>query len=63
MSLRSAATRSTKEAIDFRGKLRLQAKVSQTITGWKRWALKPADPFYAKDGRGDATPNPDRRHA
>ncbi len=41
-----------KEAIDFRGKLRLQAKISQTMTGWKRWALKPADPFFAKDGAG-----------
>jgi hypothetical protein len=41
-----------KEAVDFRGKLRLQAKVSQTMTGWKRWALKPADPFFAKDGAG-----------
>jgi hypothetical protein len=41
-----------KEEIDFRGRLRLQAKVSQTMTGWKRWALKPADPFFAKDGAG-----------
>jgi hypothetical protein len=41
-----------KEAVDFRGKLRLQAKISQTMTGWKRWALKPADPFFAKDGAG-----------
>ncbi|MEN6536651.1 MAG: AsmA-like C-terminal region-containing protein [Bryobacteraceae bacterium] len=41
-----------KEAVDFRGKLRLQAKVSQTMTGWKRWALKPVDPFFAKDGAG-----------
>jgi hypothetical protein len=41
-----------KEAIDFRGRLRLEAKVSQTMTGWKRWALKPADPFFAKDGAG-----------
>jgi hypothetical protein len=41
-----------KEAIEFRGRLRLQAKVSQTMTGWKRWALKPADPFFAKDGAG-----------
>jgi hypothetical protein len=40
------------EAVDFRGKLRLQATVSQTMTGWKRWALKPADPFFAKDGAG-----------
>ncbi|MFN0172693.1 MAG: AsmA-like C-terminal region-containing protein [Bryobacteraceae bacterium] len=41
-----------KEAIDFRGKLRLRAKVSQTMNGWKRWALKPADAFFAKDGAG-----------
>jgi hypothetical protein len=41
-----------KEAIDFRGKLRLQAKVSQTMSGWKRWALKPVDPFFSKDGAG-----------
>ena len=41
-----------KEAIDFHGQLRLQAKVSQTMTGWKRWALKPVDPFFAKDGAG-----------
>jgi hypothetical protein len=26
-------------------------------------ARKPADLFVAKDGHGDATPNPDRRHA
>ena len=52
-----------KEAIDFRGKLRLQAKMSQTMSGWKRWALKPADPFFAKDGAGDATKGADRRYA
>jgi hypothetical protein len=40
------------EELDFRGKLRLQAKVSQTMTGWKRWLLKPVDPFFAKDGAG-----------
>jgi hypothetical protein len=38
--------------MDFRGELRLQAKVSQTMTGWKRWALNPVDPFFAKDGAG-----------
>jgi len=37
VALAPAATRSTREAIDFSGKLRLQAKVSQTMTGWKRW--------------------------
>ncbi len=40
------------EQIDFHGKLRLQARVSQTMTGWKRWLLKPVDPFFAKDGAG-----------
>jgi len=30
----------------------LQAKVSQTMTGWKHWLLKPVDPFFAKNGAG-----------
>ncbi|MGD0201709.1 MAG: AsmA-like C-terminal region-containing protein [Bryobacteraceae bacterium] len=41
-----------KEALDFRGRLRMQARVSETVTGWKRWALKMADPFFARDGAG-----------
>ena len=40
------------EEMDFRGDLRLQAKLSQTQSGWKRWALKPVDPFFAKNGAG-----------
>jgi len=40
------------DQLDFHGALRLQAKVSQTLTGWKRWALKPVDPFFAKNGAG-----------
>lgn len=40
------------EALDFHGDLKLQAKLSQTQTGWKRWALKPVDPFFAKNGAG-----------
>jgi hypothetical protein len=36
--------------LDFHGALKLDAKLSQTITGWKRWLLKPADPFFAKNG-------------
>ncbi|MBI2687756.1 MAG: hypothetical protein HYX27_15705 [Acidobacteria bacterium] len=40
------------EGVDFHGDLRLQAKLSQTQTGWKRWALKPVDPFFAKHGAG-----------
>jgi hypothetical protein len=38
--------------LDFHGTLRLQGKVSQTMTGWKRWALKPVDPFFSKNGAG-----------
>jgi hypothetical protein len=41
-----------KDAIDFHGALKLDAKVSQTMTGWKRWALRPADPFFSKHGAG-----------
>jgi hypothetical protein len=45
-----------KDALDFHGNLRLQAKVSQTVKGWKRWALKPVDPFFAKRGAGTFLP-------
>jgi hypothetical protein len=41
-----------RDALEFHGALRLRATVSQTMTGWKRWALKPADPFFAKQGAG-----------
>jgi hypothetical protein len=40
------------DALDFHGTLRLQATVSQTMTGWKRWVLKPVDPFFSKEGSG-----------
>ena len=40
------------DVLDFLGALKLDAKVSQTMSGWKRWALKPADPFFAKEGVG-----------
>jgi hypothetical protein len=38
--------------LDFHGTLRLDAKVSQTMVGWKRWLLKPVDPFFSKGGAG-----------
>jgi hypothetical protein len=41
-----------RDELDFRGTLRLRARVSQTMTGWKRWALKPVDPVFAKNGAG-----------
>lgn len=40
------------DALDLYGNLRLQSKVSGTVSGWKRWALKPVDPFFAKRGAG-----------
>jgi hypothetical protein len=40
------------DVLDFHGALKLQAKVSQTMTGWKHWLLKPVDPFFAKNGAG-----------
>jgi hypothetical protein len=40
------------DRLDFHGALKLDAKLSQTVTGWKRWLLKPADPFFAKNGAG-----------
>ena len=40
------------DALDFRGALKLRAKVSQTMTGWKGWALKPVGPLFSKNGAG-----------
>lgn len=40
------------DMLDFHGALKLDAKISQTVTGWKRWLLKPADPFFTKNGAG-----------
>jgi hypothetical protein len=40
------------DSLDFHGALRLRAKISQTMSGWKRWVLKPVDPFFSKHGAG-----------
>jgi hypothetical protein len=40
------------DTLDFHGALMLDAKISQTQTGWKRWVLKPVDPFFSKRGAG-----------
>ena len=50
-------TQGLKEFVDPGGVLcryqaRLQAKISQTMTGWKHIALKPVDPFFSKAGAG-----------
>lgn len=44
------------ESLAFRGTLRLEARLSQTQTGWKRLVLKPVDPFFAKQGAGTLLP-------
>jgi hypothetical protein len=43
-------------ALDFRGKLRLKAKLSQTTTGVKSFFLKAVDPFFKKNGAGTEIP-------
>jgi hypothetical protein len=41
---------------DFHGKARLDAKLSQMVTGWKHILLTPADPFFSKNGAGTEVP-------
>ena len=41
---------------DFHGKARLDAKLSQMVTGWKSILLKPVDPFFRKNGAGTEIP-------
>ncbi len=42
--------------LNFHGTLRMQAKVSQTVTGFKSILLRIADPFFQKDGAGAVVP-------
>jgi hypothetical protein len=44
------------EMLDFSGTLRMDAKVSETQTGFKRILLKVVDPLFKKDGGGSAIP-------
>ncbi len=41
---------------DFHGKARMDAKLSQMVTGWKSLLLKPVDPFFNKHGAGTEIP-------
>jgi hypothetical protein len=43
-------------ALDFRGHLKLTAKISQTMTGAKSFFLKAVDPFFSKNGAGTDLP-------
>jgi hypothetical protein len=42
--------------LDFSGHLRLQAKLSQTVTGAKSFFLKAFDPFFKKESAGAVLP-------
>jgi hypothetical protein len=44
------------ETLDFSGTLRMQAKLSQTVTGVKSFLLKAVDPFFSKKGAGTVLP-------
>jgi hypothetical protein len=45
------------ETLDFKGRLLLDAKISQTVTGFKSVMLKVVDPFFRqKDGTGSEIP-------
>jgi hypothetical protein len=44
------------EQFDFRGVARLDARVSQMVTGWKSLALSVADPLFSKHGAGTELP-------
>jgi AsmA-like C-terminal region len=44
------------QIFDFRGTLRLDAKLSQMTTGWKSFALKAVDPLFHKHGAGTEVP-------
>jgi hypothetical protein len=44
------------ETIAFRGALLMDAKISETTTGFKSLLLKAIDPFFSKDGGGSKVP-------
>jgi hypothetical protein len=44
------------EDLDFTGELRMEAKLSQLVTGKKSFFLKAIDPFFSKHGAGTYIP-------
>lgn len=42
--------------LDFRGRAKMDATVSQMVGGWKGLLLKPTDRFFRKDGAGTSVP-------
>jgi len=44
------------ETLDLSGTVKMQAKLSQTTTGFKSFLLKFADPIFSKSGKGTIVP-------
>jgi AsmA-like protein len=45
------------QTLAFKGQLLIDAMVSDTVTGWKKWLMKPADTIFKRsDGNGSAIP-------
>jgi hypothetical protein len=44
------------EDLDFTGELRMEAKLSQLVSGKKSFFLKAIDPFFSKGGAGTLIP-------
>lgn len=45
------------ETLAFKGQLLIDAMISETMSGWKRWLMKPADTMFRRpDGKGSAIP-------
>jgi hypothetical protein len=44
------------EKVDFKGVFRMDATLSETQGGFKRWLLAPLDPLFRKDGAGFEIP-------
>ena len=40
------------KSLNLAGEVKLQATVSQTVSGFKSWLLKPFDPLFRKNGAG-----------
>jgi hypothetical protein len=47
------------ETLDFKGQVVTDAAMSEMVTGWKKWLMKPADVIFRKpkkDGKGSVIP-------
>jgi len=52
-NVRMAGTHSLRsKSLNLAGEVLLEATVSQTMTGYKSWLLKPFDPLFKKNGAG-----------